>query len=329
MSFLSPARSALLLLGLLAGPLVATAGAATPKVDDPADGDYAPTVLALLHHQRDICDGIAGSVLQRWTGLDGSEETQERIVRDMVLERKLSELTAARSTADLVDRFLPDARSERGGETAASLERLAELTRTLCDTVALPTAPRDGFRDAVATSLDRIEREEQELGRLLVVPDAALAEALEPYLLAIELAGIDAEGEYLRYLESRRPKPQAPTMRELMQVWHRDTYAPSVAPTKAALAAYLKARREQDSRGIGTSCRELASAVATLLQNDQVFSAPDEKVRAPLHRAFIELRGLATQCNAARWREIDAHWAAAQQHLGAANQRLSRWGLRP
>lgn len=324
--------------GLLLGLVVALACVLGPseseargaRIASPAEGQYAPTVLALLHHQRDICDSIAGSVLGYWARLGGGEEAREKAVRDMVLERRISELAAARTTSDLVERFLPRARDERGGETASSLERLSTLTRALCDTVALPTAPRAGFSDAVSEALDRIEREEEELGRLLVVPDDVLSASLAPYLIAIESSGLEAEGEYLQYLESIRPKPQAPTMRDVMQTWHRDVYTPAVTPTKRSLAAYLKARRDSDSRGITTACRALAGDVATLLRSQEtVFAAPDEKVREPLHRAFIELRGLATQCNAARWRELDQHWTDAQAQLGRANERLARWGLQP
>ncbi|MEL7061278.1 MAG: hypothetical protein AAGN46_14745 [Acidobacteriota bacterium] len=317
-----------LALALLSSLLAASAGAATSP--DPPDGEWTVSATALLLHQQRICDRIAGRVLERWATLGGSTAEQERTMRDDVLERQISDLAAARAAGDLAARFVPRARSEAGAEAGASIERLTGLVRGLCDAVALPTAPRETFRRRLEDQMARIDRERDELGRLVVADDDRLEAALGPYLVPIEIAGLEAEGEYLDYLESLRPKDRGPTIAEQMHTWHAQVYVPAVAPAKSALSEYLAARRTRNGRAMGRACRELASQLGPILQNrDRVFTAPDRKVDDPLFFAYTELRGLAVQCTAGRTREVEEHWQKAQERLREANARLSQWGLRP
>ncbi|MEM9594458.1 MAG: hypothetical protein AAGD06_09350 [Acidobacteriota bacterium] len=340
---LRPAICLLALLPVVGGALIGgDASAAYVEAPDPPEGRWAATTLALLHHQKDLCDSIAGQVIGHWQGFgagtaqqgsaDGdaaSLEGQEKAIRDYVLDTQLSDLAASRATADIIDRFLPRSRSETSGETSSALERLFGLEKSLCDTVALPTAPIEDFRSRIADILDRIERENEELGRLLVVPDEDLEAALEPYLMPIQLAGISAEGEYLEYLESIRPKPKGPSTAERMAAWHRQVYGPAVAPSKTAFGGYLKARRANDGRALGRHCRDLSRATIALLRRPEVFEAPDEKVRAPLQQAYVEMRGLATHCTAGRYREVQEHFEDLQRNLSTAAERLSLYNLRP
>ncbi|MEO1086245.1 MAG: hypothetical protein AAFY88_18565, partial [Acidobacteriota bacterium] len=58
-------------------PAVASAASDAPA---PAQGRAAATTLALLEHQRDLCDTIAGRVQTHWAGLSElpADEQQER-----------------------------------------------------------------------------------------------------------------------------------------------------------------------------------------------------------------------------------------------------------
>lgn len=296
----------------------------------PAQGRAASTTLALLEYQRDLCDTIAGRVLNHWTGLAAlAEDEQQNRVREFVLEKQLSDLAGSRSISDLIDRFLPDAGRETTDETAASLRRLANVARETCDVVALPTAPQQAFSDRMTALLDRFEFERVELGRLLVVAEDDLAKALEPYLFHIQRAGVEAEGEYLAYLDSIREKPKAPTMAELMRSWHAAVYTPKVTPTKRALSAYLQARSVQDVRQIGASCRVLATQVIKLLRDDEAFQAPDDRVTPMLRPIYIEMRSLATSCTAGNQRKVDRHFATMQTKLQTAATFMARYKIRP
>ncbi|MEM6796795.1 MAG: hypothetical protein AAF725_22675 [Acidobacteriota bacterium] len=296
----------------------------------PEPGRAAATTLALLQHQRDICDAIAGRVQERWPSLaERSREEQESAIRQFVLERQLSDLAASRTTGDLIDRFLPAAARETTDETAGSLRRLASVAKGLCDAVALPAAPQDTFATAVTGWLDRFEVERVELGRLLVVADEDLSAALEPYLTPIQLAGIEAEGEYLSYLESVREEPEEPTMTDYMRDWHSRTYRPAVNPSRRALGAYIKARRAQNVREIGKSCRLLAREVIALLRSEQALQAPDERVIPMLEAAYDEMRKVASHCTSGRQREEQKHFAEMQKHLKTAAEFLSRYKLQP
>jgi hypothetical protein len=310
------------LLGLSCSLVVGAA-----EVPTPPKGQWAATTLALLHYNRRLCDGIAGKVRSRWRSL-GDGPNSEKAIRDYVLQTVLSELTAARATGDIVDRFLPQAKSEAGRETGSALIRLYELETALCDAVALPTGPRESFDLEIVDLLDRIEREQAELGRLLVVPEATLASALEPYLLPIQTAGVEAEGNYLDYLEGLRPKPQPPTLKELMVAWHH-VYATAVAPVKGALGRFVAARQASDAAAIRQACREISATVIPVLRAKELFKAPDSKVDQPLYQAYLELQQLAAHCTAGRFREVDQSLASVQRQLGLAARTLTPYALQP
>ena len=322
-----PRRAAWNLIGLLLC-LPAAAAAESEDLPELAAGQRDKTILALLDFNRVLCDGIAGKVIAHWQGLAGTPEAELEAVRQFVVNRELSDLAQSREAADIVESLLGDAGGGGGRETVAALERLQQLGVELCDTVAYPKESREHFEDELARILDRIEQEEAELGRLLVVPKAEREDALAPYLGRIQMAGVEAEGEYRDYLESLKPPPRLPTQQELMEAWHL-RYSTAVQPTKQALAKYLAGRRANDVRMIGTACREISAAVIPLLRNDRVFVAPEEKLYQPLHRAFVEIKLLASECVAGHSREVEEHYGSMQTQLATASGLLAKFSLRP
>ena len=344
MNLFSPYRSGLrrsvrafgcpIFLGIfIAGTLVApsSVGASGPEAPDPPEGQWAAATIALLHHQKDTCDVLAVRILDHWRtlpALDATEKDEERI-REYVLAAQISDLAASRRAGDLVDRFLPGVRAETNAETSASLRRLHGLTTELCDGVALPVAPKERFEEKVTEILDRIEVEQAELGRLLVVPTEAEEAALEPYLLPIQIAGIEAEGEYLAYLESLRPKEKEPTIQERMAAWHRAIYTPAVTPAKKAFGAYLSARQKKDPRGMSRACREISSTVSVLLRSKEAFDSPDPRLAEPLRRIYVAMRQMSKECSAGRAREIEARFTELQAKLQDAGKQMARYRLRP
>ena len=304
----------------------------------PPPGQGALASLALVRHSRDLCHGIAQKTLRQWRRYSGSSESQQEKIRDWVVAYQLSDLAAARAASDIFDALLPRARQDDGGETAAALDRLSDITRQLCDQVALPTAPRADFDIAVADLVDRMELEEEELGRLLVVPDEVLQESLEPYLTPIQLAGFEAESEYLDYLESQKVAPTGPTLQELMNAWYQ-RYTRATTSTKQALGQYLQARQGHNNRGMAEACREITGVVIPLLRKSEIFEIPIPQLPAskgfametlvPLERAYVEIRDMATDCNAGRSREVHAHLQEMQKHLNDAAIALSRFSLSP
>ena len=323
----------ILLCGLLWSP-----PAQAIEIPEPEPGFYAPTALALLNYNRRVCDDIAGRVAERWHQFpEGTAETERRI-QEWVTESSLSDLAAGRAASDIVRDLLPQARSETDAETAGSLGRLHELETELCDTVALPLGPLEDFERRVDGLLERIQREEEELGRLLVVPEDILAKSLEPYLRPIQLAAFEAEAEYRDYLESLRPKPQGPTHQDLMVEWHR-RYAAAAQPTKNALRDYLVARNANDTREMAKACREISAAVIPFLKQDDYFRIPVPQLPASkgykwvvlesLQRAYKEMRELAINCSAGRSRETVEHLQAMQEQLAEAAGYLARFSLQP
>lgn len=313
------------LLGILAAPAAPAQDGAVP---DPETGRWALTTFALLRYQRNLCDGIAGKVLGRWRRLDGDSAAAQESMRRFVVEQELTDLAAGRAAADVARRFLPAARDEVEPRAAAALERLLRLEGLLCDAVAYPTAPRAEFEAGVRDLLDRIEREEVELGRMLVVTAGELETILEPYLPPLQIAGVEAEGEYRDYLDSLETPPELPSLEQLMGAWHR-RYSEAARPTKRALGKYLAARRATDARARHAACREILAAVIPLLRDRDLFRAPDPKVRSPLERAFVELRQMATHCNAGRSFEVEQHFGEMQRQLAAAARLLAPYSLKP
>ena len=301
---------------------------AQDDVSPPKQGTAAATTYALLSHNRELCDGIAGKLVIHWGKLNSSPEAQLETMRQRVVDRNLSSLASARAASDLVKGFLPRVREETDGKTGDALERLHGLGVELCDTIAYPSGTRGDFQDKLASILDRIEREEAELGRVLVVGEDALKSALSPYLGHVQMAGVEAEGEYRDYLDSLKPPPKEPTLQELMEHWHR-AYSQAVLPTKQALGKYLQGRKANDAKVIRTSCREVLAAVIPLLRNERVLKVPLPTVNKPLRRAFTELRMMASECTAGRSREMETHYKEMQVHLAAASGLLAEFSLRP
>ncbi len=314
------------ILGLAA--ILALPAAAGDAVPPPPAGKAAQTALALLNYNRELCDGIAGRLVAHWGKLGSSPQAQLETLRQRVVNRELSSLASARAAADLVEGFLPRIKDEAEGETFAFLERIHRLEIELCDTVAFPDGSREEFETELAKILDRIEGEEAELGRLLVVPEDQLGSARAPYLGHLLKAGVEAEGEYLDHLESLKPPPELPTLQDLMNAWHQQ-YAPAVVPTKQALGKYLAGRRANDPKLIRTACREISAAVIPLLRNHRVFEAPAPKVGPALRRAFWELKSMASQCSAGRSRETETHYLEMQTELSQAAGLLAEFSLKP
>lgn len=303
----------------------------------PEHGTYAPTALALLGYNKTICDGIAGSVLEYWQGL-ASEAPLDKVQGRLLQGDTLSDLAAGRFASDIIRSLLPRARRETDSETGGALERLYELETELCDTVAYPNLPLQQFKGKLQGLLDQIEREEEELGRLLVVPDEQLASFLEPYLQPIQLAGFEAQNEYLDYLESLKPAPKQITVQEVMLQWHGN-YAQAVQPTKLALGRYIRARKENDFRGMSTACREILAEVIPLLKRRAVFSPPKQKYPVergihpefyrPLYDAYEAMRTMATHCAAGRSREVLESLNEMQGKLQESAAYLSKYKVTP
>lgn len=318
------------------GPIIAlgltasTAGAA-PQAPDPPDGRWAVTTVAVLTHQKNTCDILAVRILDHWRGLPPatSRDIDEERIRQYVLQSQLSDLAASRSAGDLVSRFLPRSRSETNSETVASLRRLAGLATELCDAVALPVAPLPQFETKIHEILDRLEVEQAELGRLLVVSDEEEQSALEPYLIPIQVAGIEAEGEYLAYLESLKPKPKEPTIHDRMAAWHTQIYLPAVAPVKQTFGTFLAARRANKGREMSAACRKLTTDVAALMRNEKAFQAPDPRLENPLRNVYLSMRRLSTQCTAGRSREVQNQMGEIQRHLRNSGEIMKRYSLTP
>ena len=291
----------------------------------------AVTTVAILNHQTTTCDMLAVRVLDYWRTQEPapSREVEEERIRDYVLRSQLSDLAASRSAGDLVERFLPRSRSDAGSETVASLRRLAGLTTELCDAVAIPVAPLATFEAKIRGILNRVEVEQAELGRLLVVPDKVEQDALEPYLIPIQVAGIEAEGQYLAYLESIRPKDKGPTIHDRMNAWYQQVYLPGVMPSKKAFALFLKARKTNNGREMSAACRQMSTEVAALMRKPETFQGPDARLEIPLRNIYLSMRRLATQCTAGRSREVQNEMKKIQQFLGDAGRQMERDKLRP
>ena len=327
-----------LVLGLLGSVLATAATAKEIDVPTPQPGMWAPTALALLGYNKSICDGIAGRVLGHWNTLSGSPEERIASVQNRLLEDSLADLAAGRSASDIIRSFLDQARRETDSETGASLERLYELEKSLCDTVASPSDPLPEFEARLQRLLDQIEREEEELGRLLVVPDDQLRILLEPYLQPIQLAGFEAQNDYLDYLETLKPKPVEVTVQDKMVQWHR-AYSHAVEPTKLALGRYLRARKDNDVRTMATACRDILKEVIPLLRRKEVFSPPKQmlpksrgiqpQLLPPLRDAYSSLRTMATHCAAGRSREVVESLNEMQKNLQTSAAYLKPYAVTP
>lgn len=329
-------RSATGCLVLVSWLIAAEAHAAEP-IPRPEPGDWAVSTLALLEFNRELCDRLAGQVIEKWRALGGEAEHQSS-VRQYVMDKALPDMAESRAAADIVDQFLPTAREEAGAETGSSLERLQEMGKDLCDLVALPRAPLESFEAQVLEILERIEREREELGRLLLVPTEELEATLRPYLNPIRLAGFEAQNEYLDYLESQKEPERLPTHLELMQSWHQ-RYTRGARPVKEALAHYFQARRDNDNREMSKACRDLSSAVVTMLRQEDLFKIPTPQkpiskgylqvTLEPLLDAYKAMRNMANECSAGKSREVVDELNTMQRKLEESSVVLDVFGLKP
>ncbi len=308
------------LLGL--SPTSATAAVSAPE---PETDQWARSSLALLRFNRQICQDIAADVLNYWQQLPAGEEQK---IRDFALRDGGSDLAAARAAGDLIHRFEKGTRVEAGATISGSLRKLYELQIELCDTVAFPRAPRHDF----AATIDRLGRsiqlEEQELGLHLVTDPEQLEQLLDAFLLPIQLAGIEAEGEYADYIDRNTPKPKPRTVTDLMRVWYK-TYAPAVAPAKQALGSFLRGRQQGNPKAIAAACRTLSAEVLKVLDNERLFRSIDPAVNRSLRRSYADLKLLAGQCVVGRFDQVDRQLTEVQRNLRQAARALARYELRP
>lgn len=322
----------------LAGLVSMAPAQGTEPIPQPETGRWAATTLALLEFNHGLCDRLAGQVIERWQTLGGGDGAEDS-VRQFVVEDALPDMAESRAAADIIDQLLPTARQEAGAETGASLERLQEMGKSLCDLVALPRAPLATFEASVQDTLDRIEREREELGRLVLIPEQdELDAALRPYLNPIRLAGFEAQNEYLDYLESQKAPPRKPTHQELMEAWHRQ-YFRGAQPVKEALSRYFQARRENQHREMAQACRDLSSTVVVMLRNEDLFKIPTPQKPAskgytpvtlpPLVEAYKAMRNMANECSAGRSREVQNELTTMRAKLEESSIVLGAFGLQP
>lgn len=317
---------------IVALSLVPGVAAAEPEVRQPETGTLAQTTLALLRYNRALCVRLAQDVQRHWRELPltvSNDVSGEERVRQRVLEELLGDLAAARAAGDMVRELLPATRTEVDTETGIALEQLFALQTRLCDTVAYPSGGRQGFGGTATDLMLGIDREVARLGRLLVVPEAELDAALEPYLTPIQIAGVEAQGELLAYLDSLEPAPKEPSKAERMRAWHGQ-YLDAVRPSKQTLGRFLQARAHGDSATVRDSCRELSDRSRVLLASDgAVFEGPEPSVAPMLQQAFRALSLMANACNGGDFRRADHHLLTAQNQLAKAAAVLRPYGLAP
>lgn len=324
--------SSLLALAIcLTGTVAVAQTARAESLPIPAAGKEAVTVLALIDYQFQGCELLSEGITTRWDRMAGSPEHQEQRIRDWILQSHTGEMASLRKAGDLAEELLDQVQPKIRREAGASLRRMAEHTGRLCDLVAVPVAPFESFQLETLETVEKIEREERELGRLVLSDEKRMAEAITPYLPTVQMAAVEAEGQYMDFLETEKPKePEGPTPAQLMQHWHDEIYAPATLPAKRALAAYLKAQRERN-RGVGSACRDLSRALIPILRDtSNVFATvPDPAVIEPLRRAYAEMQALAVDCNAARVQRAQEHLDKTRFLLAEAAAVLAPYGIAP
>lgn len=330
----SPAaqRSSLVALAIcLSGTVALAQSARAETLPLPAAGKEAVTVLGLLDYQFQGCEQLSRGISTRWDRMAGSPEHQEQRIRDWILQSHTGEMASYRKAGDLADDLLDEVQQKIRREAGASLRRMADHTGRLCDLVAVPVAPFESFQLETLEAVEKIERETRELGRLVLSDEERMAEAVAPYLPKIQMAAVQAEGQYQDFLDTEKPKePEGPTPAQLMQHWHREVYTPATLPSKRALGSYLRAQQERN-RSVGSACRDLSRALIPVLKDtSQVFSsAPDPKVVDPLRRAYAEMQALAVDCNAARLQRAQTHLNRTRGLLAEAAAVMAPYGIQP
>lgn len=321
------------LLALFSAVLAASTAAQEARPTGPpipAAGKEAITILALLDYQFEGCQGLSEGILTRWERMAGSDEHQEQRIRDWILQSHTGEMASFRKAGDAADELLDQLQPKIRREAGASLRRMAEHTSRLCDLVAVPVAPYTSFQLEVLDTVEKIEREIRELGRLVLSDDKRMAEAIAPYLPTIQMAAMEAEGQYMDFLEAEEPEePKGPTKAQLMQHWHDEIYSPAALPAKRALAAYLKAQEERN-RGVGSTCRDLSRAVVPILRDNKVLpSLPDPSLVEPFRRVYTEMQELAADCNEARLQKAQEHLEKTRELLNELSVLLLPYGIKP
>lgn len=314
-----------------AGQSVRLAANSEAELPIPASGKEAVTILALVDYQFDGCDRLSDAIITRWQRMAGSPEHQEQRIRDWILQSHTSEMAGYRKAGDLAEQLLDRIQTRVRGEARSSLRRMADHTRRLCDLSAVPVAPFESFQLDVVETAEKIEREVRELGRLVLSDQRRMSEAIAPYLPTIQTAAVQAEGEFLDFLESEKPKkPEGPTLEQLVQHWYHEVYLPVVIPSKKALRDYLRAR-DARARAVGTSCRDLSRAVIPVLRDgDRIFgSSPIREVEEPLRKAYVALQAMAADCSAGRIQRAQQHLDEATLRLRAAAAYLQPFGVSP
>lgn len=307
------------------------------EFEEPEKGRRASTVLALVNYNRDLCDGLAQRTLRHWRRMGGGAESRGRVRK--LLDGEAAVVARGRVASDIVRALLPGAQVEVGAETGSSLARLHEMVRELCDVVVgLPVGSAEDLQARLDEIFEDLEREEEELGRLLVVPEDELEAAQQPYWKPINLAGVEAENEYLDLQDSlRRPPPQR-THRERMEEWH-ERYIAAVRPTREALGKYIVARQKNDFRTMSKACREISTQVLPLLRKEEIFKVPMPRVPASkgwqnsllpsLRDSYKAMRDMAIDCTAGRSREVQKHLGEMQKQLAGAASFLAQFSLKP
>lgn len=317
--------------------LFTAGGSPALDVPEPKEGLRASTVLALVKTNRDLCDGLAQRTFREWRRLGGTAESRSRVRK--YLDGEASSVAQGRAASDIVAALLPGLASEVGAETSSSLSRLHEKARELCDLViALPEESLTQLEARLGEVREEFAREEEELGRLLVVPERELEAARQPYLKPIQLAGFEAENEYLDLQDSLRKPPPQRTHEDRMVEWHGH-YSAAVRPTRQALGQYIAARQENDFRAMAQACRDISKEVLPLLQHEDIFAVPMPRVPAskgwhnemltPLRDAYRAIRDMAADCTAGRSRETQEHLVEMQENLTKAASFLAKFSLRP
>lgn len=297
----------------------------------PSSGKEAITILALVDYQFEGCRQLSNAIITRWQRMAGSAGHQEQRIRDWILQSHTSEMAGYRKAGDVAEQLLDRIQTRVRSETRSSLRRMADHTRRLCDLSAVPVAPFEGFQLDVVETTEKIQREVRELGRLVLSDDRRMAEAISPYLPTIQMAAVQAEGEFLDFLESEKPeKPEGPTLEQLVQHWYHEVYLPVVIPAKKALRDYLRGR-EVRTRAVSTSCRDLSRAVIPVLRDgDRIFgSSPIREVEDPLRQAYVALQAMAADCSAGRIQRAQKHLDEATGRLRVAARLLQPYGVKP
>lgn len=306
---------------------------AQADIPKPAKGHWAQTTLALLQHSHDQCSSVGKRASTYWRQLSGGDA--EAALDRYMLTNVTADLMGARKARDIARGFLEGAKAEIDAVESKILDHLYAAETDFCDAVAQPEPPRADYESRIAEAEAKVETARNRLGVILLLTEdprelaKELSKELEPYLDAIELAAELAKEQVLQELESQKPPPKLPTPQELMEDWHAG-YQQAVAAAKTALHQYIESRRQNDSSALQTACKDLQDAVNPLLVEDlQVFRAPDGAVEKPLKAVYTAMRRIGTRCSAGQFKKADEAYAWMQEQLNRAAVVLAPYSLRP